>query len=432
MLASTFDLEPFAIGLAAGCGDGDGVLASEVAAGDRISGALDLAGRTADHQLAAAVASAGALLLWLYTFSISPYFLWAALCAAALLRRLYRDERSLFDGAEGDQHSYTDIKEAVDDALAREGPIGRTIALRCIRGCRASTPSQETWLSLLGASDQRVRVAAAEVLSSLNEPWCTPSLLCDGLVPQDEPNGAHGRLLCCSLLPKTSSTDDVKSLIRCASRLAPKNSDEVWCPPVHLVACEALARHAPATPRLAAAENACVERILGRGTRPDTLPGEGRLDAALCVRRCARLIGEDANEALKLLDEDVADPVAIGLLGAAAKACGIVRDERFRDDLDLDEATCEIGEGRVPPYVVQAELRRLVTASPSRRAAALKLALAAAACGSRGARRSRTRTAHTSGASRTCCVGSPRRWTCPGASRSSSRLTASTAVCWRR
>ena len=86
----------------------------------------------------------------------------AALCAAALLRRLYRDERSLFDGAEGDLHSYTDIKEAVDDALAREGPIGRTIALRCIRGCRASKPSRETWLSLLSASDQRVRVAAAE------------------------------------------------------------------------------------------------------------------------------------------------------------------------------------------------------------------------------------------------------------------------------
>ena len=92
--------------------------------------------------------------------------------------------------------------------------------------------------------------------------------------------------------------------------------------------------------------------------------------------------GEDANEALKLLDEDVADPVAIGLLGAAAKACGIVRDERFLDDLDLDEETCEIEAGRVPPYVVQAELRRLTTASPARRAAALKLALAAAACGS--------------------------------------------------
>ena len=91
---------------------------------------------------------------------------------------------------------------------------------------------------------------------------------------------------------------------------------------------------------------------------------------------------EDANEALKLLDEDVADPVAIGLLGAAAKACGIVRDERFLDDLDLDEETCDIDQGRVPPYVVQAELRRLTTASPSSRAAALKLALAAAACGS--------------------------------------------------
>ena len=216
----------------------------------------------------------------------------------------------------------------------------------------------------------------------MNEPWCTPSLLCDGLLPQDDPNGAHGRLLCCRYSYQTNSTDDVKALIRCASRLAPKNTEEVWCPPVHLVACEALAKHAPATPRLAAAENACIERILARGTRPDTLPGEGRLDAALCVRRCARLIGEDANEALKLLDEDVADPVAIGLLGAAAKACGIVRDERFLDDLDLDEETCDIGEGRVPPYVVQAELRRLTTASPSRRAAALKLALAAAACGS--------------------------------------------------
>ena len=37
-----------------------------------------------------AVASAGALLLWLYTFSISPYFLWAALCAAAFSVALWR------------------------------------------------------------------------------------------------------------------------------------------------------------------------------------------------------------------------------------------------------------------------------------------------------------------------------------------------------
>merc|ERR1712091_59679 len=241
--------------------------------------------------------------------------------------------------------------EAVDDALAREGPIGRTIALRCIRGCRASKPSQDTWLALLSSKDQRVRVAAAETLATLHEPWCTPSQLCDGLSPQADPNGAHGRLLCCALLPQTTSTDDVKSLIRCASRLAPKNSDEVWCPLIHLVACEALARHAPATPRLAAAENACVERILRRGTRPDTLPGEGRLDAALCVRRCSRLISDDANEALKLLDDDVADPVAVGLLKAAAKACGVVRDERFLDDLDLDEDPGEIEAGRVPPYI---------------------------------------------------------------------------------
>jgi hypothetical protein len=151
---------------------------------------------------------------------------------------------------------------------------------------------------------------------------------------------------------------------------------------IHLVACEALAKHAPATPRLAAAENACIERILARGTRPDTLPGEGRLDAALCVRRCSRLISEDANAALKLLDDDVADAVAIGLLKAASKACGVVRDERFLDDLDLDEDPGDIDQGRVPPYIIQAELRRLATASPSRRAAALKLALAAAASGS--------------------------------------------------
>ena len=38
----------------------------------------------------AAVASAGTLLLWLYTFSISPYFLWAALCAAAFSVALWR------------------------------------------------------------------------------------------------------------------------------------------------------------------------------------------------------------------------------------------------------------------------------------------------------------------------------------------------------
>ena len=302
----------------------------------------------------------------------------AALCAAAILRRLYRDER-FYDGTEGDLHRYSNVKEAVDAALARDGPIGRTVALRCIRGCRASMLSQETWLMLLGASEGRVRTAAAETLASLDEAWCTPSNLCINVDAQADPNGAHGLLTCCALLPPTTNLDDVKALIRCASRLAPKNSEELWCPPVHLAACNALRTHASTTPRLKAAENACAARVVGK-RGPDALAGAGRFDAALAVARCARLLEEDANEALALLDQAIKDPVAVGLLRVATRACGVIRDDRFFDDLDVD-ADAEVSTGRVPPYVVQAELRRLISASPVRRAAALKLALAAAANG---------------------------------------------------
>ena len=93
-----------------------------------------------------------------------------------------------------------------------------------------------------------------------------------------------------------------------------------------------------------------------RVARPDTL--RERAASTRSLSEDARGI-RDANEALKLLDEDVADPVWPEL-GAAAKACDIVRDERFRDDLDLDEATCEIGRAAC-------RLRRRASCESSRR-----------------------------------------------------------------